>query len=160
MAVKSASKTAERYPGALVFGLDIGTRSIVGTVGYMFNKNFHVVAMYSKLHETRSMLDGQIHDIAAVSETIAEVRAELQRKIGQPLNDVCIAAAGRVLRTVTVHVEQKFEEEKDIDSEDIYSLEILGAQRAYDEFLKSIFPVKIHADERLGTYAVFDVHIE
>ncbi len=126
----------ERYPGPLVFGLDIGTRSVVGTVGYMFNKNFHVVAMQSKLHESRSMLDGQIHDIAAVSDTIADVRAELQRKIGIPLNDVCIAAAGRVLRTITVHVEQEFEESKDISPEDIYSLELLGAQRAYDEFLK------------------------
>lgn len=131
-----AAKT-DRYPGQLVFGLDIGTRSVVGTVGYMFNKSFHVVAMHTKMHETRSMLDGQIHDIAAVSDTIAEVRAELQRKIGQPLNNVCIAAAGRVLRTVTVHVEQKFEEERDINSEDIYSLEILGAQRAYEEFLKN-----------------------
>ncbi len=126
----------ERYPGPLVFGLDIGTRSVVGTVGYMFNKNFHVVAIQSKLHESRSMLDGQIHDIAAVSDTIADVRAELQRKIGIPLNDVCIAAAGRVLRTITVHVEQEFEESRDISPEDIYSLELLGAQRAYDEFLK------------------------
>ena len=52
----------ERYPGPLVFGLDIGTRSIVGTVGYMFNKKFHVIAIQSRLHETRAMLDGQIHD--------------------------------------------------------------------------------------------------
>ena len=29
--------------GKLVFGLDIGTRSIVGTVGYMYDKTFHVV---------------------------------------------------------------------------------------------------------------------
>ena len=40
-----AKKAADKgkYPGQLVYGLDIGTRSIVGTVGYMFNKVFHVV---------------------------------------------------------------------------------------------------------------------
>ncbi len=127
----------ERYPGPLVFGLDIGTRSIVGTVGYMFNKKFHVVAIQSRLHETRAMLDGQIHDIAAVADSIMDVKAELQRKTGQPLTDVCIAAAGRVLRTVTVHVEHKFEEDTDVNAEHIYSLELLGAQKAYEEFLKN-----------------------
>ena len=131
------AKATERYPGPLVFGLDIGTRSIVGTVGYMFNKKFHVIAIQSKLHETRSMLDGQIHDIAAVADTIMDVKAELQRKTGQPLKDVCIAAAGRVLRTVTVHVDHEFEEDTDVTAEHIYSLELLGAQRAYEEFLKN-----------------------
>ncbi|MBR1876890.1 MAG: rod shape-determining protein [Lachnospiraceae bacterium] len=127
----------ERYPGPLVFGLDIGTRSIVGTVGYMFNKKFHVIAIQSRLHETRAMLDGQIHDIAAVADAIMDVKAELQRKTGQPLSDVCIAAAGRVLRTVTVHVEHKFDEDTDVTAEHIYSLELLGAQKAYEEFLNS-----------------------
>ena len=30
--------------GQLVFGLDIGTRSIVGTVGYLGSDRFHVLA--------------------------------------------------------------------------------------------------------------------
>ena len=29
-----------KYPGQLVFGLDIGTRSIVGTVGYKIGEKF------------------------------------------------------------------------------------------------------------------------
>ena len=33
-----------KYPGKLVFGLDIGTRSIVGTVGYKTGDQFYVVA--------------------------------------------------------------------------------------------------------------------
>ena len=52
-----------KYPGQLVFGLDIGTRSIVGTVGYKIGEKFYVVAQRVKEHETRAMLDGQIHDI-------------------------------------------------------------------------------------------------
>ena len=47
----------------LVFGLDIGTRSIVGVVGYLSHQVFHVVAMAEEKHATRAMLDGQIHDI-------------------------------------------------------------------------------------------------
>ena len=78
----------KKYPGQLVYGLDIGTRSIVGTVGYMYNKTFHVVAIESKPHETRAMQDGQIHDIAAVAESITEVTSRLQIKIGRPLHDV------------------------------------------------------------------------
>lgn len=131
-------KTMEgkKYPGQLVYGLDIGTRSIVGTVGYMYNKAFHVVAIESKPHETRAMQDGQIHSIAAVSEAITDVTSRLQIKLGRPLHDVCIAAAGRVLRTITVHVEQEFGEVRDVTNEDIYSLELLGAQRAYERFIK------------------------
>ena len=125
----------KKYPGQLVYGLDIGTRSIVGTVGYMYNKTFHVVAIESKPHETRAMQDGQIHDIAAVAESITEVTSRLQIKIGRPLHDVCIAAAGRVLRTITVHVEQELGDTRDVTNEDIYSLELLGAQRAYEKFI-------------------------
>lgn len=129
-------KSADRkYPGQLVYGLDIGTRSIVGTVGYMYDKRFHVVAIESKPHETRAMQDGQIHSISAVAESIMEVTSRLQIKIGRPLHEVCIAAAGRVLRTITVHVEQSLGEVRDVDNEDIYSLELLGAQRAYEKFV-------------------------
>ncbi len=136
MAERRTASDNRKYPGQLVYGLDIGTRSIVGTVGYMFDKTFHVVAIESKPHETRAMLDGQIHSISDVAESITEVTSKLQRKIGRPLSEVCIAAAGRVLRTVTVHVEQQLDEEVDINSEHVYSLELLGAQRAYEKFVE------------------------
>ena len=54
---------SKKYSGQLVFGLDIGTRSIVGTVGYKSGEQFIVVAQKVKEHETRAMIDGQIHDI-------------------------------------------------------------------------------------------------
>ena len=43
------------YPEKLVFGLDIGTRSIVGTVGYKVEDQFYIVAQRVREHETRSM---------------------------------------------------------------------------------------------------------
>ena len=44
-----------KYPEPLVFGLDIGTRSIVGTVGYKSQDKFNVIAMSVKYHDTRSI---------------------------------------------------------------------------------------------------------
>lgn len=117
-----------------VFGLDIGTRSIVGTVGYRENRNFYVLAQRVLEHETRSMLEGQIHDIEKVARSIARVKAMLEEDLGEKLTDVCIAAAGRVLRTVTTNVEIGFDGEKDITHEDTYELSMLGVQKAYEEF--------------------------
>jgi len=122
------------YPENLVFGLDIGTRSIVGTVGYKSGDIFYVVAQRAKEHETRAMLDGQIHDIGKVGETILQVKTELEEAIGQKLEDVCIAAAGRVLRTVQVHVEEEFANEKSVNEEDIFALNTQGIEAAYNEF--------------------------
>ena len=123
--------------GQLIFGLDIGTRSIVGTVGYLNGGKFHVLAQRSKEHETRAMLDGQIHDIGKVGETISQVKEQLEEDLGRELMDVCIAAAGRVLRTVTTYVEHTFENDREIMQEDVYSLCTMGVEKAYEEFQNS-----------------------
>ncbi|MDO4303827.1 MAG: cell division FtsA domain-containing protein [Bacillota bacterium] len=125
-----------KYTGQLVFGLDIGTRSIVGTVGYKRGDQFIVVAQRTKEHETRAMLDGQIHDIMKVGETIRDVKAQLEKATGRKLSEVCIAAAGRVLRTVTTHVEYPFTGDKEVSQEDIYGLIAAGVEKAYQEFLE------------------------
>ena len=122
-----------KYPGSLVFGLDIGTRSIVGTVGYKSGDVFHVVAQEIREHETRAMLDGQIHDIRKVGNTIASVKTSLEEKIDSKLENVCIAAAGRVLRTITVHVTQSNEREWEVTQEDIYALASQGVEKAYQD---------------------------
>lgn len=115
----------------LVFGLDIGTRNIVGTVGYRDeNEIFNVVAQYSKEHGTRAMLDGQIHDIGKVGKTIRVVKTRLEEIIEQPLTEVCIAAAGRVLKTVTTHVDYEYPEETVVTGEMIHTLELLGVEQA------------------------------
>lgn len=125
---------SQQYPGQLVFGLDIGTRSVVGTVGYKDGDLFYVAAQEVLEHKTRAMLDGQIHDIGKVGETVAQIRSRLEEKLQRKLNNVCIAAAGRVLKTVSVHVETEFSEEKQITKEDVYSLDSLGVEKAYEEF--------------------------
>lgn len=116
-----------------VFGLDIGTRNVVGTVGYRTEDDkFIVAAQCVKQHETRAMLDGQIHDIGKVGRIISQVKAELEAQLNEPLSDVCIAAAGRVLKTVTTHVEYEYAEESIVTGEDIHTLDLLGIEKAQD----------------------------
>ena len=132
----------------LVFGLDIGTRSIVGTVGYKQSMNdFTVVAQEIKLHDTRAMMDGQIHDINKVAETIEQVKRSLEKQTGQKLSEVCIAAAGRVLKTVTVHADTEFPQEVTVTTEMIRALELLGVENAYQQ-------IKNEVDDDTNYYCV------
>ncbi len=133
MADSSVKVNMEGVPEQLVFGLDIGTRSIVGTVGYKNNTNgFVVVAQVSKEHQTRAMLDGQIHDIGKVATTIEEVHKKLENITGRRFKDVCIAAAGRVLKTVEAQAQIDFPSDTVVTSEHIYTLEMLGIENAYN----------------------------
>ncbi len=126
-----------KFPGQLVFGLDIGTRSIVGTVGYKRDDgHFVVVAQCGKEHETRAMLDGQIHDIAKVGKTIRDVKERLEAKLTKRLEKVCIAAAGRVLKTIQTHTDMEFGTDKIITEEDIYALNSKAIEEAYKHFMK------------------------
>ncbi len=134
-------------PDNMVFGLDIGTRSIVGSVGYMEGETFNVVAQEVREHTTRSMLDGQIHDIARVAATIKEVKEALEKKINRPLKGVCIAAAGRVLRTEYSYAEITYETDTLITDEIVYELDSLGVEKAYEVF-------KSHEDEEERFYCV------
>lgn len=131
------SSKGKMYPADTVFSLDIGTRSIVGTVGYMEGDFFHVIAQSVCEHQTRSMLDGQIHDIAKVSETIGAVKSNLENKLKTKLKYVCIAAAGRVLKTQRASAEISFTDDTLITKDLIYELESAGTEKAYEEFQKN-----------------------
>lgn len=127
-----------------VFGLDIGTRSIVGVVGYLEHNIFHIAAMSQAEHDTRSMLDGQIHDIYKVGDTIRRVKNDLERQLGFTLTDVCIAAAGRVLKTINSSAEYEFEEETRVTAEHIYSLNLLAVEKAHAEINDNSDNVKFY----------------
>lgn len=128
----------------LVFGLDIGTRNIVGVVGYQNHDKFNVVAMAQKEHETRAMLDGQIHDIYKVGDTIRAVRNQLEKQLGFQLKDVCIAAAGRVLKTLNATAEYEFEEETRVNQEHIYSLNMLAVESAHNQINTNASKVRFY----------------
>ncbi len=125
----------EQTDQKVVFGLDIGTRSVVGTVGYMDQGQFNVIAQSVVKHQTRAMLDGQIHDIGKVGATIREVKESLEQQTDIHLTDVCIAAAGRVLKTVRTTYDHEYTDAHDITDEDIYNLDSAAVEQAYSEFL-------------------------
>lgn len=117
-----------------VFGLDIGTRNVVGTIGYKHGDRFVVVAQEIREHQTRAMLDGQIHDINRVAATIADIRDTLVDKTGIPLEEVCIAAAGRVLKTMNIHVDMNLERERNITKDDMNTVVSMGIEQAFSQF--------------------------
>ena len=121
----------------LIFALDIGTRSIIGTVGKIVDKKFQVIAENYKEHEERAMIDGQIHDIQLVASGVKKVKKELEASLNISLTKVAIAAAGRFLRTTEVKSEIELDSEKPIDREAIRSLELTAVKMAEDEVSKS-----------------------
>lgn len=117
----------------IIFALDIGTRSIIGTVGVVRDKKFYVVAEYSVEHEERSMIDGQIHDVSLVANSVNAVKKHLEEILDTKLENVAIAAAGRFLRTVTSKAELKIDYDKEIDKDTIRSLELTAVKAAEEK---------------------------
>lgn len=123
-------------PKDIIFALDIGTRSIIGTVGIIKDKKFNVISEKYLEHDERAMVDGQIHDINLVANTVNKVKKELEKELNLTLEEVAIAAAGRFLRTTEVNVEVDVEEDKEIDKEIIRSLELTAVKKAEEEINK------------------------
>lgn len=114
----------------LIFALDIGTRTVIGIVGFYEKECFRVVAAEICEHKSRAMLDGQIHDIEKVAEVITQVKERLEKTLGVTLSKVAIAAAGRVLKTSQTKLEYEIEQGREITSEIVGSLEVDAIQNA------------------------------
>lgn len=120
-----------------IFSLDIGTRTVIGTVGILKDKKFHIIEECMVEHEERAMVDGQIHDISLVAEAVRNVKMNLENKLKTTLDKVAIAAAGRFLKTVEVNCEIDIDFDKAIDKELVRSLELSAVKKAEDEVRKS-----------------------
>lgn len=117
----------------IIFSLDIGTRSIIGTVGIIKDKKFQVVCEKYLEHEERAMIDGQIHDITLVASVVGKIKRSIEDELGIKLHEVSIAAAGRFLRTVNARVDIELNEDEEVDKEIIRSLELSAVQKAEEE---------------------------
>src|SRR5699024_7060724 len=82
-----------------VFALDIGTQSITGILLEKNEKKYEIIDYCIRQHKERTMLDGQIQDVVEVAEMLKEVTAQLSTE-QHLLTDVCVAAAGRALKTI------------------------------------------------------------
>ena len=120
----------------LVYALDIGTRSVVGVVGRPVGDRLKVLDVEMAEHGKRAMMDGQIDDIKQVGALAQTVTQRLESRLGIRLERVCVAAAGRALRTQAGTFTLEFPEEQSIDAEQISRLEA-GAVSAAEETLQS-----------------------
>src|SRR5690625_2236224 len=112
-----------------VFALDIGTQSVTGIILKQNDDTYEICDFYTKQHEKRAMLDGQIQNVVEVAAIITEVKEHLEKEHG-PLREVCVAAAGRALKTVQANVTVPIHEQPITNEEQIKHLELSAVQQA------------------------------
>ncbi|CUA78855.1 cell division FtsA domain-containing protein [Anoxybacillus suryakundensis] len=113
----------------MIFALDIGTRSVVGIILKETDGQYQVEDIVIKEHEERAMLDGQIHDVLAVSNVILDIKKTLEERHG-PLTRVCVAAAGRSLKTEKGRANISIKGKPLLTHEDVTYLELAAVQQA------------------------------
>lgn len=131
---KEQDITTGLQPEHTIFALDIGTRSIIGIVGTVIDGKVNIVAIEKEEHTQRAMIDGQIENIEKVSILAGKVKAKLEDKLGFRLSRVCVAAAGRALRTKRADFEMTLPGPQLIDDEMISRLEAGAIGRAEQLF--------------------------
>ena len=117
-------------PKNLMFSLDIGTRSVVGILSKKEGKKYIVLDHEVMEHPDRAMFDGQIHDIAKVTEVVKAVVDNLEARHGFKLEQAAIAAAGRSLKTERALFELEVDVTKEIDKAITDSVEMQAIQLA------------------------------
>lgn len=125
----------DTLPDQAIFALDIGTRSIIGMVGMPDGDRIHIVAIERAEHTKRAMIDGQIEDIDQVAKIAGQVKEKLEKKLGCRLDRVCVAAAGRALRTESVTYEMELPRAQKIDAESVSRLEAGAISEAEKVFM-------------------------
>jgi cell division ATPase FtsA len=119
----SPKKKFKIQPKDIIFALDIGTRSIIGIAGTVEGDKFCVIAMEKEEHTQRSMVDGQIEDIEQVAKVAGIVKSRMEETLQIRLKRVCVAAAGRALKTQRSSFEMEFNRPQRLDEEIISRLE-------------------------------------
>ena len=119
----------------IIYALDIGTRSVVGVVGTAQDDRFKVLDVEMAEHHKRAMIDGQIDNIQQVAVLARTVTKRLEERLGVQLTRVCVAAAGRALRTERGSFLLNLTEGRSIEAEHISRLEA-GAVSQAEEVLQ------------------------
>lgn len=121
----------------LIFALDIGTRSVVGVVAENINNTLKVSKVESIFHSQRAMVDGQIEDIDEVSRIVSSVKRQLESDLDIKLDKVCIAAAGRSLKTERIVLEKDSDIRRPITADFKNAIEVEALQLAQNIFSKA-----------------------
>jgi cell division protein FtsA len=113
-----------------VFVLDIGTRSVMALLASLQEGEMVVEHLISREHQTRAMLDGQIHHVEEVTRIVEELVREMQQVTGRELKKVAVAAAGRTLETVKGTAKIVHPVSTVFTKEEVLSLELQAVQEA------------------------------
>jgi cell division protein FtsA len=113
-----------------VFVLDIGTRSVLALLASLQEEELVVEHLISREHQTRAMLDGQIHHVEEVVRIVEELVQEMQQVTGRELKKVAVAAAGRTLETVKGSAKIVHPVSTVFTKEEVLSLELQAVQEA------------------------------
>jgi cell division protein FtsA len=108
----------------LIFALDIGTRKVVGIIAKMINDKIRILDMEIVEHQTRTMLDGQIHNINEVAKIVIRIKEQLEKRAGCSLHKVGVAVAGRALKTVKAKVAKELCLDNEITEDDVLNLDL------------------------------------
>lgn len=127
---------AKKKQGDLIFALDIGTRSVVGVLAKKTPGGCSILDMETILHKTRSMSDGQIEDIEAVTADVKRVRRALEARNNVTLSRACVAAAGRTLKTLRASWQHTLPKDKLITAEALAAAELDAVRRTCETFSK------------------------
>ena len=119
----------------VIFALDIGTRSVIGLIGYKRGDQLEIKAVAIEEYDKRAVIDGQIEDIRETAKVALKVKQRLEAQIGRDLTQVYIAAAGRVLKTgIGVH-EAELSAGQVIDAAFVAKMEFAATQSVYENML-------------------------
>ncbi|RCW41238.1 cell division protein FtsA [Halanaerobium sp. MA284_MarDTE_T2] len=144
----------------ITFALDIGTRTIIGLLVKKEGKKYKIINSAVSEHQTRAMLDGQIHNVADVAAEVKKVKEELEAKSGITLNKAAVAAAGRALKTVSESAEIDLEKSRYIKNGDVNRLEILAIQAAQNRLKKSDKKENFYLNYHFVGYTVSSYYLD
>ncbi|MFW6007173.1 MAG: cell division protein FtsA, partial [Halanaerobiales bacterium] len=119
-----------------IFALDIGTRTIIGTIIKPANLGYEIIDSEVIEHKNRAMLDGQIHSVREVAGQVKAVKSNLEKRNDIKLKKVSLAAAGRALKTVEKEFSIDFSLSKNITEEDVRTLELSAVQEAQNNLVQ------------------------
>lgn len=125
----------------MIFALDVGTRKIAGLIVVEEKGTIRIVDSELIEHKTRTMFDGQVHDVLGVAETVKEVKERLESRNEIELKEVAVALAGRFLKTQVGEAELDFSKTGHITREDVMKLEIEAVTKAQESVEEDFFCV-------------------
>lgn len=118
--------------------LDIGTRKVIGLLTEVGPKGLRIIAAEKQEHRTRTVFDGQIHDVVEVASVVERIVERLSAKAGARLTEAAVAAAGRALRTFPGAASRELSGLKEMTAPEVFALELEAVQAAQQALAETL----------------------